>query len=186
MTYIDELFDIKSTELVSEIEKDRLRLAEDKVEDLKFYEDQKKNRKMFLGEHDDAYKKKCDDKKKRELANEKYLEKQSNQDFFDNTDIPTSAASEEVMEVIREDIEPTNSDFNMNDPNFEQPNPKKQMPKKDTVTLEVPRDILRKVSLNNARLGIGAKSQVLALAEIINQSGGSPADFAISTSSAKR
>ena len=107
--------------------------------------------------------------------------KQANEELLDKTG---PEVLDGVMDANEGEVKP--SGFNMNDPDFQPLNPEKPSARKDTVTLEVPRDILRKVSLTNARLGIGAKSQVLALAEIINLSGGSPTDFAISTSTAKR
>ena len=81
--------------------------------------------------------------------------------------------------------EPEQLDYNENDPDFKDSERKKQ-PRGETVTLEVPRDILKKISITNARCGQGAGKQILVLSEIIEQSGGDIKDFVISKSSARR
>ena len=179
-TYLDDLFDIKNREMEKLIDNCRFRSEDAKVEDKAFYESQKSGDKnLAIGKNDDSYQKKIEDKNQREKAKQVYADKHSPKSPDVNSNIHD-------LSVIEPPAATVTSDFQSSDPDFKEQKTNRRGSKPNTVCLEVPRDILRKIAITNARCGVGASSQLLTLGEIISQSGGSSEDFVMSRTSAKR
>ena len=92
---MDCLFDISIPNIIEELNKDRLRSEEAKIEDINFIIDQRGERKMYIGYEDLKYSKSVNDKSLREKRSS-IAESYSRH----NTDTPDQDLSEDSVDEI--------------------------------------------------------------------------------------
>lgn len=175
-TRLNSLFDISAASVVSDVSMDRLRNDADKEEDIAFLEDQRGPRRMFYTTKDDKYAGKVAARTDRLDRIEKFKEKQN-----------ISALKAEpaaVSDISDEDEEESENEENYS-PDI---SPVKKLRKvdKSVVLLEVPRNILAKVSEDATRLDCSPNQLSAIVGSLIAKSGGDVDKFALSESTAKR
>lgn len=183
---LNELFDISSADAESKILTDRLRTKTAKEEDQRFLVDQRGPRKMEIGGEDCRFVKKLDNKLKRiAAANDRIIKSKeicstsscSNTTTLEQPDAANCEKSDES------DV----GDCSDNDPEFVhdlKTKKKKRLP--NTVSLEIPRDILKQTALTGLRYKQSYRERCMMWANVVNASGGDIDQFHCSTTSVHR
>ena len=167
MNFLPKLFDVASPNWESDIKRDKLKSKEEREEDLRFLFDQRGERKEWLGNYSKHYSKALKAKEKRQQQVEKQKEKEE--------------IRKDVTGNNPQEIDPSTDNENNEDYYI----PIKKTRKSDTVTLEMPRDIIGAPGISNMldRTKISNRFAVGNLATFIKAGGGNLNDINPSKSS---
>ncbi|KAG0725795.1 hypothetical protein GWK47_037899 [Chionoecetes opilio] len=182
---LDSLFDIGASDAIQEIERNRLLSREKKDKDIRFYQDQKTERKAHMSGHDKIFESRSQQQAERAARLQQREEQDMNlsQNFYNFS----AATQRRTAADVSTWAEPTDSEGNAEDMDYQQPRPGCSH-HQDTVTLTFPRRVMECVDICSTadRLGL-SDNQVTALVSATLKAGGADLDkFVISTSTTKR